>query len=53
MVAVGMRLVFIIIYIFSLSSFEECPICQANDSMIMRESTSLEVKGASNVSTKW
>lgn len=48
-VAVGIRLICIRMYIFPCSSFEECPLLSAKvkDSRTMRGSVSLGVKGVS------
>ena len=47
--ATGIRLVCIIMYIFSHSS-EKCPPVIANDSVIIRDSTSLGCEAVANIS---
>lgn len=48
MAAVGIRLVCLIMYIFSGSS-KECPFVNVNDSMIITDSMSLGGDGVANV----
>lgn len=53
MVAVGIRLVCITVYISSHSPSNNALFAKLNDSMIIRESTSPGSKNMTNVSTQW